>query len=481
MALGARLQLRQSQSLVMTPQLMQSIRLLQLPHGDLLRFVEEEVERNPLLCDAPRPGDGAGERHDEETATAVPGPGADAPSIKSHPTGGGGSGTLRQRIGERGDQGGDIEAFGARAESLHDHLARQIAMCAFAREERIVAGELLGSLDANGYVGAEAEDLAERLGVTTTMVDSVLARLQDLEPAGVFARSLGECLSLQLAQRNRLDPAMRTLLANLALLARRDFAALRRLCGVDEADLVDMHAEIRALDPKPGSRFDGGASPSIVPDVDVSPAPDGGWHVELNPETLPAVLVDQIYYTRVADAVPRGCEGRAFLDECMQNATWLTRSLDQRARTILKVAREIVRLQDRFLLDGVAHLRPLNLRTVAQAIGMHESTVSRVTANKYMMTPRGVFELKYFFTVSIPASDGGDGHSAETVRHRIRAMTGAETPDGVLSDDAIVQTLRAEGIDIARRTVAKYREAMNIPSSVTRRREKKALARAAER
>jgi RNA polymerase sigma-54 factor len=270
---------------------------------------------------------------------------------------------------------------------------------------------------------------------------------------------------------------MRVLVAHLDLLARRDFKSLKRLCGVDEEDLIDMLAEIRALSPRPGLAFSNGATDTIVADVEVRAAGDGSWTVELNPDTLPRVLVDQTYFAEVSRHVKNQGE-REFLSECLQSANWLTRSLDQRARTILKVATEIVRQQDAFLLHGVRHLRPLNLRNVADAIGMHESTVSRVTSNKYMMTPRGVFELRYFFTASIAAASGGDSHSSEAVRDRIRQMIDEERSEDVLSDDAIVGSLKAEGIDIARRTVAKYREGMNIPSSVQRRRENRAITAA---
>jgi len=212
--------------------------------------------------------------------------------------------------------------------------------------------------------------------------------------------------------------------------------------------------------------------------VFVRPAPDGGFMVELNSDTLPKVLVNQNYYTLVSGSA-KGDKDKAYLADCLQTATWLIRALDQRARTILKVSTEIVRQQDAFFAHGGRHLRPLNLKTVADAISMHESTVSRVTANKYMATSRGIFELKYFFTSAIAAADGGEAHSAEAVRHRIRHMIEGESPQEVLSDDTIVERLREAGIDIARRTVAKYREAMRIPSSVQRRRDKQAALGAA--
>jgi RNA polymerase sigma-54 factor len=283
-------------------------------------------------------------------------------------------------------------------------------------------------------------------------------------------------MAIQLRDRNRYDPAMAALVGRLDLAARRDYAALKKTCGVDDEDLADMLAELRALDPRPGRAFGGAAVQTLVPDVIVRPAADGGWVVELNSATLPKVLINRTYLAAVAGKRQRPAAEKTYLTDCLQSANWLVKSLDQRARTILKVATEIVRQQDAFFADGVQHLRPLNLKTVADAISMHESTVSRVTSNKYMATTRGIFELKYFFTAAISAADGGEAHSAEAVRHRIRRLIDEETPGGVLSDDVIVKALRDSGIDIARRTVAKYREAMRIPSSVERRRDKRERA-----
>jgi RNA polymerase sigma-54 factor len=312
------------------------------------------------------------------------------------------------------------------------------------------------------------------LEASVAEVEDVLRLIQTFEPSGVGARSLSECLAIQLREKDRCDPAMQAMLAHLDLLARHDRNALKRLCGVDNEDLADMIAEIRRLDPKPGLVFGTGVVHPLVPDVFVRPASDGSWLVELNSETLPRVLVNQTYHATVVRAA-RSPKEKSFLADCLQSASWLTRSLDQRARTILKVSSEIVRQQEAFLDHGVRHLRPLNLRTVADAIGMHESTVSRVTSNKYISTPRGVMELKFFFSSAIAASGGGEAHSAESVRHHIKSLIDQESPDDILSDDTLVQKLKDEGIDIARRTVAKYRESMNIASSVQRRREKHSL------
>jgi RNA polymerase sigma-54 factor len=334
---------------------------------------------------------------------------------------------------------------------------------------------LIDMVDEAGYLAGDLEAVADKLGAPLAEVEAVLAILQAFDPIGVCARNLTECLTLQLKERNRFDPAMAALVSRLDLLAKRDLAALRRICGVGDEDLADMIAEIRDLNPKPGLAFGSTTVQPIVPDVYVSQGPDGGFIVELNSDTLPKILINQRYHAELSRSA-RGDSAKTYLAEHLQSATWLMRALDQRAKTILKVAMEIVKQQDGFFAHGVQHLRPLNLKIIADAISMHESTVSRVTANKYVATNRGIFELKYFFTSSIAASDGGDAHSAEAVRDRIRQLIEAESTSAVLSDDTIVERLREAGIDIARRTVAKYREAMRIPSSVQRRRDKLAAA-----
>ncbi|HHK73635.1 MAG TPA: RNA polymerase sigma-54 factor, partial [Rhizobiales bacterium] len=289
---------------------------------------------------------------------------------------------------------------------------------------------------------------------------------------GVIARNLGEWIALQLAEQNRLDPVIRSVLDNLDLLAKRDFGKLTRVTGLARNELLEIVNEIRNLNPKPGHIFGTTLIQPVVPDVFVREGPDGNWLVELNSDTLPRVLVNRQYFASVSGTAMNK-EDKVYLSECLSNASWLVKSLDQRARTILKTAREIVRQQDAFLTKGVQYLKPMNLRMVADAVSMHESTISRVTSNKYISTPRGVFELKYFFSSSIAAADGAESFAAEAVRHRIQELIDAESPDAILSDDKLVSLLREKGIVIARRTVAKYREAMKIPSSVQRRREKR--------
>jgi RNA polymerase sigma-54 factor len=471
MALVQKLEMRQGQSLVMTPQLQQAIKLLQMSNLELKAFIEEEIERNPLLERAPEPADDPSQA--APAATPAPAESADdaqaegqamVPEIKD-------SGWLSDRAGARPlvlEQ--DFAATIRDEPTLAGHLTDQLNIAITDPERRLIGAHLIGLIDEAGYLSADLDQLADSLGVSVELIIEVLRTLQTFDPPGVFARDLKECLSLQLKDNDRFDPAMERLVDNLPLVARRDFAALTTICGVDLEDVRDMVAELRRLNPKPGNAFGAVVVQPVIADVIVRPAPDGAWLVELNSETLPRLLMNSQYYATVSRRSLNHAD-RTYLGECQANANWLLRSLDQRARTILGVAREIVRQQDGFLVHGVKALRPLNLKAIADAISMHESTVSRVTSNKYMATPRGTFEMKYFFTAAISSAEGGDSHSAEAVRHRIREMVDREPPGGALSDTEIVDRLRQDGIDIARRTVAKYRDALGIPSSVQRQRE----------
>ena len=484
-----RLELRQTQALVMTPQLQQAIKMLQLSNLELTQYIDGEIQQNPLLERrearleqpvAPNPGapDGptptlpealAGDFMPEaaenwHAAAGLEGDGSvdlAGDPYSSWPT----------RRGAGDGPRLEIEQTASRPRTLREHLLEQIGTDLSHPADRLIAVHVLDLLDEAGYVRAGANGVAQLLGCEIASVEAVFAKLQQFDPPGVFARDLPECLALQLRDRNRLDPAMQILLQNLPLLAARNTGALVRLCGVDAADIADMIAEIKSLDPRPGLAFDPPLAQPVVPDIIMHAQPEGGWIVELNSDTLPRVLVNTRYCARIRRAT-RSKEEKDYLTERLHAANWLVKSLHQRATTILKVAAEIVRQQEGFFRDGVQSLRPLILRDIADAIGMHESTISRVTSNKYMSTPRGLYELKYFFTSSIPASGGTGSHSAEAVRHRIRGLIGAEPPEQTLSDERIVELLREEGVDIARRTVAKYREAMRIPSSVQRRREK---------
>ncbi|MGD0433940.1 MAG: RNA polymerase factor sigma-54, partial [Acetobacteraceae bacterium] len=475
MALGPRLDLRQSQTLVMTPQLRQAIQLLQYSNIEVTTFVERELERNPLLerdeaADAP-----IGERaalDQIELRTDVPADAADAaradrlPSETAAPLdsvhaedydpggpadGGPTMGSFEGRGGNLSFSGDDrtIEDVADDRPPLRDHLGEQLRLTFTDPIDRMIGAHLIALLCPAGRLTAQPAAIARAMVLPLERIEAVRRVMMRFDPPGLFARDLKECLGAQLADKNRLDPAMQTLLDNLELLARRDLRGLMARCGVDAEDLTEMIAEIRALDPKPAASFDVEPVRAVVPDLLMRAAPGDSWVIELNPDTMPRILVNEGYHARVT---PRANKAdRVFLADQLASANWLVRSLQQRAQTILKVAAEIMRLQDGFLRQGVAYLRPLILRDIATAVEMHESTVSRVTSNKYIATPRGIFELKYFFTTSIGAVDGGVSHSSEAVRHRIRQLIGAEAPNGILSDDQIVTILRREGVDIARR------------------------------
>jgi RNA polymerase sigma-54 factor len=502
MALGPRLEFRQSQTLVMTPQLRQAIKLLQYNNIEVAAFVEQELERNPLLERDER-AEVISERPalDQQGSTPLPaeadiadhvasGMLAEAPldiTILPEAVAGGMDDQGGAHAGESWGSGGSTSFDGddrdlaetlTETKTLRDHLAEQLRLNFTDRTELLIGAHLIALLDEAGRLSAAPAVIAAALGVAEAAIEAVRAQMMRFDPVGLFARDLSECLAVQLAEKNRLDPAMALLLDHLELLARRDFKKLSEICGVDREDLTDMLAEIRALDPKPGSLWAKTPLLVVIPDVLMRAAPDGVWRLELNPETLPRVLVSEQFAASIMPARSgneAARETKLFLSEKLAEANWLVKSLHQRAETILKVSAEIVRRQEAFFTHGVSHLRPLILRDIADEVQLHESTVSRVTANKYIATPRGMFELKYFFTTAI-AGAGGESHSAEAVRHRIKTLVGAETAENILSDDALVVALQKEGIDIARRTVAKYREALRIPSSVQRKRDKVLLA-----
>jgi RNA polymerase sigma-54 factor len=503
MVLSAKLELRQTQTLVITPQLQQAIRLLQLSNLELQTFLEREVEQNPFVEWDEGPGPEGG-RDGEPEGAAVPDllaaaatsempdfavtDNAQSPIVEageSDPV----EGTAEVSIGDyeglsmrnaggapTSGSGGDnwLEDYVADQTSLRDHLREQLQLSVADTTRRLIGEHLIDQIDDAGYFTGSTDDVAERLAVPAPLVEEVLGLVQTFDPAGVGARNLAECLAIQLRERNRYDPAIAKLLANLELLAAHDLNRLRRVCEVDHEDLAEMIAEIRALNPKPGLQFGPSRVEAVVPDILITRTAQGGWQVQLNPETLPRISVNQKFYASARRGA-KSEQDKLYLQGCLSTANWLARSLDQRRKTMLKVAREIVRQQAGFFEHGVRGLKPLSLRDIADQIAMHESTVSRVTSNKYMQTPRGTFELKYFFTSAISSASPGESHSSEAVKHRIKQLIDAESPRSILSDDKIVEVLKDEGIEIARRTVAKYREMMRIPSSVQRRRKKSAL------
>ncbi len=501
MALGPRLDLRQSQSLVMTPQLQQAIKLLALSNLEIETFIGDALEANPLL-DAGEltmsDGDGVPD-HREPAADAAVGAGDGALDIdagaldRDRDTGDGQSsdaewgsagssaGSLGSSLGGgSGDgqfEGPGIEDRSSAELSLADHLLGQVGAATGNARERFIASYLIGLLDEAGYLAAQIRHIATELAAPVADIERALEIVQSLDPTGVGARTLGECLMLQAKEADRYDPCMARLIDNLDLVARGEFSRLKRMCDVDDDDFADMLGELRAYDPKPGLALGGVPHAVIVPDVLIASDGHNGWHISLNEASLPRLVVNRSYAMELTGGTA-SAQTRSWLNEKLADANWLIKALDQRRKTILKVAGEIVKLQEGFFLRGVSGLKPLTLRDVAEKIDMHESTVSRVTSNKYLHCSRGTFELKYFFTSGVrktgaEQADGEGGASSQSVKARIRALTEAEDPKKILSDDKLVELLKGEGFDLARRTVAKYREAMGIGSSVQRRRAKK--------
>ncbi|WP_205479986.1 RNA polymerase factor sigma-54 [Sphingomonas arenae] len=482
MGLGPGLQLRQSQSLVMTQQLQQAIKLLALSNLEVEAVIAEEVARNPLLeMRSGEGGDSVVVREDRETGDDAPDPqGADelasrgeealdtdwqASALET-------DSSYEVAGGSGGEDAFDFDRLAACESGLCEHLMAQLHGAGGV--EGRVAEAIVHELEETGYLSTPLGDIAEALGVSRKEAEAGLRLVQSLDPPGIGARSLSECLALQAKAADRHDPAMARLIDNLDLLAKGQMAALKRICGVDDEDLADMVRELRAYDPKPGCRF--APEPDSAPEPDVIVRRSGtGWTVELNPATLPKVLVNRRYYAELKSG-PQDKQSRAWLSDCLASANWLTRALDQRARTIMKVTTEIVKQQEGFFREGVRALKPLTLAKVAEAIEMHESTVSRVTSNKYLLCDRGLIELKYFFSSGV-AADSGDGASAEAVKAAIGKLVAEETE--ILSDDALVDLLKSQGFDLARRTVAKYREAMGIGSSIQRRRQRAIAGKAA--
>ena len=484
MRIGPSLLLASRQTLAMTPQLQQAIKLLQFSHLELATFIQQELEKNPLLQESQQPADDLGDEK-EPAVTGAPVDAAEtlaaaAPALAEADDRW--SGEFADRGGDGisghaasgGDAPGALDFTAERPPSLMAHVLAQIELIFGEAVERCIAAKLAEGLDEAGYCRLDVAAVAQALDVRMEAVEKVWSRLRQIEPTGLFARTLAECLGAQLAERDRLDPAMKIFLDNLDLVAAGELAQLRRRCGVDEEDLRDMLAELLSLDPRPGSTFDCEPMQPVVPDLLLTAAKDAdtgedGWHIELSTEALPKVLIDRRYHATLMKGA-RGKADREFVAERFQSASWLVKTLEQRATTILKVAREIVRQQDGFFRHGVSALKPLVLRDIAVATELHESTVSRVTSNKYIATPRGIFELKYFFTSALAARTLGAVVSSEAVRSLIRRLVEGENMAQPLSDDRLVDLLKREGIEIARRTVAKYREAMRIPSSAERRR-----------
>jgi RNA polymerase sigma-54 factor len=503
MVLGPRLDQRQSQSLVMTPQLQQAIKLLQMSNMELTAFVEEELEQNPLLerDEGDQNDDSQNSPSDPKfkdntsaleeidfspnNQTEIPQAQELDAELSNTYTNDSGSDTegpafdqaaFREPNSTSSNSDGllpDLEQTLSKHITLREHLMSQIGIEMANPIDRVIGTHLIDLLDDAGYIRNELDSVAVNLSCDIERVEATLEMMKQLDPPGIFASDLRECLTLQLIDVDRFDPCMQALVKNLDLLAKRHLTKLMAVCNVELDDLMDMIKELKSLNPKPATVFDQSVSQAITPDILMRAKPGGGWLIELNSDTLPRVLVNNQYHAQIVKS-SKGPEDKSYIAEQIQSANWLVKSLHQRATTILKVATELVIQQDMFFRLGVQHLKPLVLRDIAEAIEMHESTVSRVTSNKYISTPQGIFELKYFFTSSIGSSMGGEAHSAEAVKHRIKVLIDSELTTKILSDDKLVVLLKLEGMEIARRTVAKYREAMKISSSVQRRQDKAA-------
>ncbi len=456
--LRSSLQTGLQQSLVMTPKLQQAIKLLQLSSVEVAAEIAPYLLENPLL------------EMDDGLLEGPKAPASDAPhdlDISDQdfwdP-----SSDLSCIDLPRADADHDLLLERGEEESLRSYISRHIGLLFSHPADIMIALRLLDGLDASGYLVDNVAEIAQQLGTQIEEVESVLQVLQTLEPAGLFARTLAECLSLQLRDRNRLDPQMETLIDHLEDLGGQHYDKLMSWCQVTRDELKAMVTEIKSLNPRPGTRFLSERAETMIPDVLVKKDAAGLWQVHLNPVAFPKITFQQAVYDELKHRLERK-EDKAYLTQSRSNADWLLRALQQRAESIFKVASEIVRQQEAFFNHGIVYLKPMVLRDVAEKTGLHESTISRVTTQKFMVTLRGTFEMKYFFGQGI-ANAIGTTYSAKYIKERIAHHIRQETPQTVLSDDALVEILKQEGIDAARRTVAKYREAMNIPSSAQRRR-----------
>ncbi len=430
MALKQSIVLKQDQRLSMTPQLRQAIEILQLNQLDLNKFLEEQVEKNPLLEMAAPLGEN------------MPSSGS-APALDFDP----------------------VDLISA-SQSLIDVLSGQISLMAAPDSSKNLAMNLIGELDENGYLSAPVFELADRLNAKTSVIESALQLVQACEPAGIGARNLKECLRLQLVDRNRFDPVMEMVLENLPLVAKNDATAIGAIIDEGGAETAEILAEIRRLNPRPASEFLQSPVLESRPDVQVKRSAMGVWRVELVSSALPRVLVNHEYAAEIA---AKDDKALVFAHDCEHSANWLIKALDQRAQTILKAATAIVQHQFAFFEHGQSAMLPLTLGQIADSLDVHESTISRVTNGKYLICDRGVFELKYFFVSKILSIDGNHEFSSMEIRLRIKDLIDEENHKKPLSDGRIVNILRDSGVDIARRTIAKYRKDMSIPSSAGRR------------
>lgn len=497
MAIEPKLEIKQSQSLLMTPQLRQAINLLQMSNLELNSLIEEELSANPLL-----------EREDSRTETSSPEEKNidnydDEPLVENPISEEEFSPDIDYDNSFADDFGSDREGYDIPADynwqdyaltknannaaspdydyfeqklssqkSLYDEINEQIDICFTSPKDKIIAAVLMENLDDSGWFIGNKPQLAARLCTAESKINQILSVMKTFEPSGLFAENLAECIASQLREKNRLDCLMEKLLQHLDLLAERKYKELLKLLNITQEDLLTMIDDIKSVNPKPAADYHVSAAQYIIPDVFVRRGSHGGYSIELNNLSLPRLLINRRYYTEVSRAESKNKSVQRYLKTQLGNAGFLLKSLRQRAETILRVSEEIVKTQYDFFEKGIDFLKPLTLKAIAEAVEMHESTVSRVTTNKYMHTPIGIFELKYFFTTAMTNYSGGDAASALTIKHKIKNLIEKESPGAVLSDDKISELLAREGLKVARRTVAKYRESLNIPGSSERKKQK---------
>ena len=491
MAVTPRLEIKQSQSLLMTPQLRQAINLLQLNNIELGELIEEELSRNPLL---EKEDSYLGEQADNFSHTIDTPPAEPQTTEEEFKT------DLDYDTGFDDDFGSDREGYELDSDyswndyyktkdnrfgeadfdyceqrlsdkkSLYQLVTEQINVNFPSAADPIIAQQLCEHLDGAGYFRGDVEEIAKRLRTSKERVSGVLEKMKGFEPSGIFATSLGECLTIQLKDINRYDPSIAELLKNLPLLATGKYKELKQLCQASDEDLATMIADIKSLNPKPAASYEHDTTSYIVPDVFVRRQKNGNYQVELNSLSLPRLLINHHYYSELSN---KDKNAKRYLKENLSSANFLIKAMHQRATTILRVSEEIVRQQRDFFDYGIEKLRPLSLKDIAYNLEMHESTVSRVTSNKYIHTPRGLFELKFFFSAAAGSYIGNEDTSTMAIKHKIKQLINDEKPQAILSDDKLVELLGQEGIKIARRTVAKYREALNIPTSAERKRQKR--------
>jgi RNA polymerase sigma-54 factor len=476
------LQLRLGTSLTMTPQLQQAIQLLQLSTLDLRQEIQQALESNPMLeLDEEYESLDVAETQDKseistsETNSEIP---------EEYPLDSDWSDLYQDHAGSltssgsgsSSEDGPDFDR-NTSVESLQDHLRWQLAMTDLDARERQMAESLIDAVDGAGYLSMSLDELVDGLrgqglpGLKASELEQVLLRLQQFDPTGVFARDLRECLLLQLAllpdDLPLLAQARRLVRQFLEALGNDDRKLLKRRLSLDDDELDHVIRLVRALDPRPASAWGEPASDYVIPDLLVRHTRHG-WQVELNPEALPKLRIQPEYAALIKRADKSA--DNTFLKDNLQEARWLMKSLSSRNDTLLKVGREIMARQIDFLEQGEEGMKPLILANIAEVVEMHESTISRVTTQKYIHTPRGVFELKFFFSSQVGGSGNGDAHSSTAIRARIRKLIAEEPARKPLSDSRLVDLLASDGIEVARRTVAKYREAMGIPSSSERKR-----------